>query len=288
MSKKTKLPVVGSTTSSTSFCLAELEGPNNTTLFIDGNGKITRENGTLLAPKPNAFSLEASAVSGDPSHCPSSTPTCRSACYVGPLEKAQAGVYEKYRHNTDQMKIILADPALASWWVMKMAKWIGENAPGGFRWHVSGDVFSFEYACWIADVCREAAQVPFWIYTRSFNYLSPLAEVSTLRGGNLAINLSADVDNYSAAYAAAEQHGSEDGPERLRICYLTVDGEVPGLDKDDVVFCDYALRPRAVVTLSESEWWQSLTQFQRGLVCPVDAFGKAENRRCGPCTRCLT
>lgn len=281
MTKKKKLPVVGSTAATTAFCNAKIEGPDGTFLYVDGNGKVTRDNGTLAEPQPNAFSLVQVET------CPASTPTCRKACYVHNLQTAQGTVWDLYRHNTEEIKKVLADPALSAWWATKLAKWVGEHAAGGFRWHVSGDVFSFQYACWIADVCAAAPQVPFWIYTRSFQFLSPLADVGTLRGGNLAINLSADADNYSAAVAAAEQFGSEDGPERLRICYLTVDGTVPGLEKDDVIFPDYALRPRAVPTLAESEWWQGLTPSQRGLVCPVDAFGKAENRRCGPCTRCL-
>jgi hypothetical protein len=302
-----KLPVVGSTAATTQFCTEKLDGPEGSRLYVDGNGKITRDNGTLAAPKPNAFSLVQIET------CPGSTEACRSACYVHNLQTHQGAVWDLYRHNTETMRWML-DPAapdakmlgeIADQWVLIMADWIRRNAAGGFRWHVSGDVFSLEYAHWIADVCREAPDVPFWIYTRTFSepILEALVAVATINGGNLAINLSCDRDNYEQARTAAERwaweetdHLHEGHPtfrfvpqRRLRLCYLTLDGSVPdSLGDGDVIFPDYALRPKQFATLAESPWWATLTQQQRGLVCPVDAHGKAENRRCGPCDRCLT
>ena len=178
-----RLPVIGSTASSTAFCFERIDGLDGTHLYIDGNGKITAGNGSLLAPKPNAFSLLQIA------DCPQSTPTCQKSCYVHNLEKAQPDVHALYKHNSEEIRRILADEQLANDWAMRFAHWASQNAAGGFRWHVSGDVFSFEYAQWIADVCREAPNVKFWIYTRSFDFLEPLEKVSTLRGGNLAVNL---------------------------------------------------------------------------------------------------
>lgn len=281
-----KLPVVGSTAATTAFCMARVDGPDGTFLYIDGNGKITAGNGTLNEPKPNAFSLPAAGVSGL-EHCPQSTPTCRQACYVENLASAQAATYALYQHNATEIRRILADKALADRWAMVMADWISAHAPHGFRWHVSGDVFSLDYAQWIADVCAESPRVEHWIYTRSFDHLEPLAEVSTLIGGNLAINLSCDVDNYEEAREASFWFGV--GLKRLRLCYLTVDGTVPeNLNPDDdVIFPDYRLRPRQFATLAESEWWQGLKPVQRGMVCPTDAHGKSEKVRCGPCSRCI-
>lgn len=300
----TRLPVVGSTAKTTAFCSAVLSGPGGT-LYFDGNGKITAGNGTLKEPRPNAFSLPAAGLSGI-EHCPQSTPTCRKACYVEGLNKAQPDLYALYEHNARMIREILADEQLAGDWAMMVADWITRNAAGGFRWHVSGDVYSMQYAEWIADVCRESPTVRHWIYTRSFDFLAPLVEVSTLRGGNLAINLSCDVDNYEAARTASHkwrsglgeivndinEHGEiidRESPFVFpRLNYLTVDGKVPvDLDADDVIFPDYALRPRAVASLADSEWWQTISPFQRGLVCPVDAHGKSEKNRCGPCSRCL-
>lgn len=280
----TRLPVVGSTAASTAFCTATLEGPGGLRLHFDGNGKVTAGNGSLHEPKPNALSLVQIET------CPQSTPTCRATCYVHNLEKAQQQIHDLYKENTQTMHVILGDADLAEQWCMHVAKWIRENAPHGFRWHVSGDVMSMVHAEWIRDVALEAG-TPSWIYTRSFDYLAPLVQACTLRGGPLAVNLSCDRDNYAAAQRASEwataSLSSDD--QYLRLCYLVVEGDTPPSDlmADDVIFPDYSLRPRQFATLAESPWWQSIPQFQRGLVCPVDAHGKAENRRCGPCQRCL-
>jgi hypothetical protein len=296
-----KLPIIGSTAATTSFVSARVEGPRGTFLVLDGNSKITRDNGTYAAPSANAFSLPSAGLSGI-EHCPGSTPTCRKSCYVENLATAQPDLYAAYESNARNIRAILADKDLANEWAMIFASWIRQNAAGGFRFHVSGDVFSLEYAEWIADVCREAPDVAFWIYTRSFEFLAPLVAVSTIRGGNLAINLSADADNiyeatdYAVNYAVNAQGTGPSGrdTEMLRIAYLTVDGTlpnddgVPSLDDDDVIFPDYSLRPRGAASLQDSVWWQGLTPAQRKSVCPVDAFGKGETMRCGPCKKCLT
>lgn len=299
-----KLPVIreGSTAKSTSFCSARLDGPGGLHLFFDGNGKITAENGTLLEPRPNAFSLPAASVRDADGgswggHCPGSTNACRASCYVDGLAKAQPELYATYESNAINIRAILDGtcgdgyPELADDWVLHVADWIKANAAGGFRWHVSGDVFSLEYARWIADVVRESAPVRHWIYTRSFDFLEPLVEVSTFRDGNLALNLSIDRDNWPQGTAAAALHGVGTGVGP-RLCYLvtSADEEIPALLDGDVIFPDYPLRLKAK-TFEESSWWQTLLPEQRGLVCPVDARGKAENRRCGlganQCGRCL-
>lgn len=292
-----KLPIVGSTAATTAFCMDRIDGLGGTFLYVDGNAKITRANGDFANPKPNAFSLPAAGLSGI-EHCPGSTETCRKACYVEGLSTAQPALYALYQENATQIREILADPQLANDWAMRFAAWITQNAPGGFRWHVSGDCFSLAYAEWIADVCREAPTVEFWIYTRSFEFLKPLVEVSTIRGGNLAINLSADVDNFQAAVDAVMTYAppivplGEPAGKWLRLAYLTIDGTLPALEEGDVVFPDYALRPRAVASLADSEWWQGLMPGQRRSVCVVDAHGKSEKNRCGTgpgqCSKCLT
>jgi hypothetical protein len=296
-----RLPVVGSSVETTAFCSARLDGPDGLHLWFDGNGKITAGNGTLKNPRPNSISLPSQAVTDarlliDPDHafdpdadlkdCPGSTQTCRAACYVGPLSLAQRELYRLYEQNAATIRALLEDESLAMAWARRVAYWITTIAPAGFRWHVSGDVFSLEYAEWIAEVVRMSAPVRHWIYTRSFDYLAPLAGVATINGGTLALNLSCDKDNYLAARDTQAAWRLVGGAPRL--CYLTVDGYVPpNLGPGDVIFPDYALRPRAAPSLADADWWQRLTPYQRGLVCPVDAHGKAENRRCGPCERCL-
>lgn len=283
-----KLPIIGSTAATTAFCMERIDGLGGTFLYVDGNAKITAGNGDFANPRPNAFSLPAAAVSGM-EHCPGSTETCRKACYVGPLSKAQAAIYALYESNATQIREILDDTPLANDWAMRMATWITQHAAGGFRWHVSGDVYSSAYAEWIADVCRESPTVRHWIYTRSFDFLAPLVEVSTNNGGNLAINLSADADNVVTASRVAQWY-AVNGSQPLRLAYLTVDGTVPAdLVGTDVIFPDYQLRPRAAASLKDSEFWQSLTPEQRAMTCPVDAHGKSEKNRCGleRCDRCM-
>ncbi len=281
-----KLPTVGTSAASTAFCAAEIKGPGGS-LWIDGNGKITRGNGTLDTPRPNAFSLRAQAVTDaagqDHVDCPGSTAVCRSSCYVGGLEKHARATYDLYEHNSVRIREILASNS-DGYWALLVASWIRRNAKGGFRWHVSGDVFSSQYAEWIARVCGWSKNVPHWIYTRNLDILPELAEVSTLRGGNLAINVSADRDNYQAAKIASEVNGIDGTP--LRICFLSDDGQVPhDLRDGDVIFPDYSLRGG---TELGREWFGNLAAAEKAMTCPVDYHGKSEVRRCGPCARCLT
>lgn len=294
----TRLPVVGSSAASTSFCSARLDGPGGEHLYLDGNGKITAGNGTLVEPRPNAFSLP------QVTSCPYRTPTCEKSCYVHNLQVAQPDLHALYVHNAAAIERIVGGSAAGSWAIAAGA-WIRDNAAAGFRWHVSGDVYSEAYARWIALVVRESPGVRHWIYTRSFvdsRLTEPLLDVCTERGGNLALNLSCDRDNFWLAKRFQETHRAG------RLCYMvveadttrgyavgpdpdetreTVEIDIPELGDGDVIFPDYPLRPRAFATLAEAPFWQALTPQQRGLVCPVDAHGKSEKRRCGPCRRCM-
>jgi len=261
----------GSTAATTKFCAAEVQGPDGV-LWVDGNGKITAGNGTLLQPSPNAFSIR------HVQDCPGSTAECRASCYVHQLAAAQPALYALYEHNSSKVRSILAGQ-LSDVWARVMAEWVSEHCRGGFRWHVSGDVFSGEYAGWIARVCQLSPSVQHWIYTRSFQYLGSLRPVSTVVGGNLAVNLSADRENWEAARRASLEHG-------FRVCYMTLDGFVPGdVGGGDVIFPDYSLRGG---NPEGQRWFSQLPPEQKRCVCPVDYSGKSENRRCGPCDRCLT
>lgn len=283
-----KLPVVSSSAASTPFCSAKLHGPGGY-LWLDGNGKITADNGTVLHPRPNAFSLV------EIQDCPFATPVCSKACYVHGLAKHAPDTHALYKHNSRMMREVVL-PGRREEWASNLGDWISANAYGGFRWHVSGDVFSEDYARWIRLVAWVSG-VPQWIYTRSFPYLSAL--LGRDPPPNLTVNLSADQNNYWLARKYADEYG-------LRVCYLTTDGTVPNdLRKGDVIFPDYSLRaPRTKMveminadiaqpmTPSEqreaSNWWQSLSGAQQRMVCPVDFYGKSEDIRCGPCNKCLT
>lgn len=260
------------TAAKTDFCAVEVHGPGGT-LWFDGNGKITAGNGTLTEPKPNAFSLVQIK------DCPGSTASCRAACYVHNLERHKPEVHRLYQHNSEAIRKILKEPHIAAEWAMIVGRWISENCRGGFRWHVSGDIFSIDYAEWIASVCWKSPQVRHWIYTKSLQFLGPLIPVHTKRRGNLSINLSADQDNWEIVGKKADML-------ELRVCYMTIDGRLPlSLLPGDVIFPDYALRGG---NPAGQEWFEKLSPEYKQMVCPVDYHGKAENRRCGPCNRCLT
>lgn len=275
----TRLPIVGSTAATTTFARAALAGPGPATLYFDGNQKITAGNGTFATPAANAFSLL------DRDTCPGKTPTCARSCYVQNLAAAQPDLHALYRANTVAIGKILGSVLLANAWADLVAEWVTMNARGGFRWHVSGDLFSRRYAEWVADVVHASPLVDHWIYTRSFDHAEALLEVTDagVAGGNLRLNLSCDRDNLGAAREFRSRHGVG------TLCYLVTDPdeEIPDLPAGSVIFPDYNLRPRACATLAESAWWQRLEPRQRAMVCPVDAHSKSETRRCGPCTRCL-
>jgi len=241
-------------------------------ITFDGNQKITAGNGDFDNPQANALSTVQAL------DCPFRTPTCDDSCYVHNLEKFQPEIHDFYKRNSSELHKLMED--IHCYDVAKdVADWITKNASGGFRWHVSGDVFSLDYANWIAEVAYCSPTVKHWIYTRSFPFLEPM-----LRQPNLTVNLSADKDNYWLARRYADEHD-------LRVCYLTVEGEVPDdLKEGDVIFPDYALRgvdQRPFDYRNSSKWWITLTGPQRKMVCPVDVYGKQEKVRCGPCNKCM-
>lgn len=291
----------------TQFCAAEIDIAPGVRFFVDGNSKITCSNGTYAAPAPNAFSLPARSVSGV-GHCPAATEACRSSCYVRGLAQHAPDLYAKYHSNYAALDRCMHN--VYGLWrasVVALGAWIREHARGGFRWHVSGDVLHSTHAYWIADVCTRAPDVAFWIYTRTLDIVPILARVP-----NLAVNVSADRENYTEARRVALNEG-------VRLCYL-VNGEdtqhawdsvsdarppvctvcgagwndtglctgVPDdLPDGSVIFPDYALRGRALGVPTSAPWWQRLSQRRRAMVCPTDFFGQSEAHRCGPCMKCF-
>ena len=238
--------------------------------WFDGNGKITVGNGSFGQPAANAFSLV------QVQDCPFATQTCKSACYVHLLEKAEQEVHAAYQHNSRDIRKVLEKSLYRKTTELAFADWIRGNCPAGFRWHVSGDIFSLRYSRFIRAVCDSAPEVFFWIYTRSFRYLEPLVGAE-----NLVVNLSADRDNWQQALQTCHRFG-------FRLCYLTVEGEVPpDLPLDSVIFPSHELRGRYLSNPRQAPWWQSLTPRERRMVCPPDFFGQSESLRCGRCKKCF-
>lgn len=268
------------TAATTGFAVERVELGGGYHVFLDGNQKITAGNGEFDEPVANAFSLPQVVT------CPRRTPTCERTCYVHNLETAQGWLHDHYKHNLATIRRLVDSPStwLAGHTAITLANWIDKNARGGFRWHVSGDLFSKQYAAWVGFVARMSS-TPQWIYTRSFHLLDALGEAD-----NLTVNLSADRNNYWLARRVSDERGG------LRVCYLLESLDEDELDnlrdlrEGDVIFPDYSLRgvgmkPHAF--RQGSPLWQRLTGDQRRMVCPVDAYGKSENNRCGPCRRCL-
>jgi hypothetical protein len=239
-------------------------------LVIDGNSKI----GGWKDPTPNALSLPA------PATCPGSTPTCRATCYASTARTLIPDELRGcYAGNLATIEAILAQPDAGFVAAVQLSRWIAEHCREvGFRWHVSGDVFSEQYAWWVVVVALVSPEVQHWIYTRTLNAVPILVNAP-----NLEVNVSADVDNYGAALAAA------DG--LARTCYLATPGPgiVPpddALRDDDVIFPDYALRGRDRANPTDAPWWAMLSPRQRRMVCPADFFGQSSRYRCGVCTKC--
>lgn len=236
---------------------------------IDGNSKITCEDGTYEAPAPNAFSLPHIAT------CPGSTESCRSSCYVHGLQAHAPEVYRAYMDNERALHAVLGTrSALMS--ARVFGTWVAAHCTR-FRWHVSGDVFSRDYADWIVAVCATAPSVRFWLYTRTFSLVPALRAAP-----NLAVNLSADRDNWVRAHATYRANPG------TRLCYMSQHAhDVPPLPPGSVIFPDYPARGRDIPTPTEHPWWIARTRAERRMVCPPDFFGQRAEHRCGPCKKCL-
>ena len=235
---------------------------------IDGNSKITADDGTYDNPIPNAFSLPHIST------CPGSTSSCRTSCYVHGLQKYAPDVYRAYMDNERVWHAV--HNARREMEAAQMLASVIADTCTRFRWHVSGDVFSEPYARWIVRVCRLAPDTQFWLYTRSLNLLRALVGEP-----NLVVNVSADRDNWVLASAAAKSY-------KLRVCYMSQnDNDVPPLPKGSVIFPDYPARGRELAQPTGHSWWVARTQKERKMVCPPDFFGQSEQHRCGPCTKCL-
>lgn len=254
-------------TTKTVFCRDTIPLWDGLEFIIDGNSKITAENGSMLEPKPNAFSLPHIST------CPGSTVACRDGCYVHGLQKHAKETYDTYVQNERVLHRVLLSQATADRAADILSERI-QHTVTSFRWHVSGDLFSTRHAEWVNTVCNKAPKVDFWIYTRTFDVLDRLTAT------NLVVNLSADEDNLEAAREAHREY-------KHRICYFTRGGEVPELEEDSVIFPDYPLRGRELNDPTTAPWWQSLNLQTKRQTCPADFFGQSEQHRCGPCRKCM-
>lgn len=269
----------------TAFIHTRLEIAPGLSVVLDGNSKITLANGTYASPVPNAFSLPAASVSGA-EHCPGSTAACRASCYVKGLAKHAPDVYAEYQENAIALRRILYAPegSISSTYFHESAwalgSWINKHARDGFRWHVSGDVWGADHARWITAVAYVSHGVLHWIYTRTLDAVPVL-----VRAPNLAVNVSADRDNWLVAREVAHVNNA-------RVCYMATDEldartVAPHLRAGDVLFPDYPLRGRDLPEPTDAPYWRGASHHLRTITCPADFFGQSEQHRCGPCAKCL-
>lgn len=146
----------------------------------------------------NSFGLPA----GPQGSCPDATEWCLSVCYADKLQRAWSTVDRLVNHNLTLLKgcgsnvgrmIALLTTMVGS------VDWHGTDKV--FRWHWDGDVFSRPYAHALARTCDAFPDIQFWIYTRSFDYVSILASVP-----NLTVYLSVDPFNVRKAKQAYAAH----------------------------------------------------------------------------------
>lgn len=141
----------------------------------------------------NAFSLP----SGKAYSCPGATSVCETVCYAGKLENQYPAFRDLALHNWELLR-----KATISEMISLLTDMIAEfsqecaryNISKVFRWHADGDIFSADYAYALAETCKAFPDVQFWIYTRSFEYVAYLENVS-----NLSVYLSVDSENKEAA-----------------------------------------------------------------------------------------
>lgn len=281
----------------TTFIHERVELAPGLSVVIDGNSKITAGNGTYANPTPNAFSLPAASVHTAP-WCPGSTPTCRASCYVKGLAKHAPDVYEAYTDNARTLRWILGNTDDSQWLTSAQAlgRWIAEHCAGGFRWHVSGDVWDGDHAAWIVRVCLESRNVRHWIYTRTLSAVPAL-----MLAPNLTVNVSADRDNYADARDCAAQNGARlaymatphdfDPHGWCRACGAGDITDTPCIPRDlpdgSVIFPDYPLRGRELAEPTSHPFWQGASHRVHLMTCPADFFGQSEQHRCGPCMKCI-
>lgn len=231
-------------------------------LWIDGNTKVS---GPQI--QPNALSLPA------PLTCPGSTPTCRAQCYAHSAN-SKMPLLMRDRFSENYTTIMLALEAEPHDTACTLAGWIETHCQDvGFRWHVSGDVFSREYAAWIARVCRFSPSVRHWIYTRSFEHVEPL-----LGARNLSVNLSADKDNLINAFKCRAETAAPGFTYLWTGEPLDFGIRQSLLSVNPVIFPGYGLRKRDGAPLPEPP--------HRRMICGADFFGQSEKRRCGVCVKC--
>lgn len=171
---------------------------------------LSKWSGAMYRPQvANTFGLPA-IVS-----CPGATATCKSACYAVRTERTYTSAQRLVQGNLDALKVARTTPAMAAllsamideyrFESVRVSQKTGTPLRLAFRIHWDGDFFSVAYARAWRRVIEANTDIQFWAYTRSFTKTCNV--VPTLAGiPNLALYVSADVDNQKLAHQVASAH----------------------------------------------------------------------------------
>lgn len=143
--------------------------------------------------------------------CPGATEWCKNGtCYAGKLEKGFPSVGRLVDRNLSILRGTDRD-GMASLYRTAVAQYrtelekgsrkAGRILPDVFRFKWDGDLFSADEAGAIADTVASFPGTQFWLYTRSFAFVSAFAGLP-----NVAVYLSVDPLNVSEAEATASAH----------------------------------------------------------------------------------
>ena len=121
------------------------------------------------------------SVSMDPEvACPDSIP-CRRACYAMRLCGRRPTVKRRWRDN---FEVAEEYPDV---YFREIRKWLEENRPANFRWHVGGEILGPGYFMKMRDTARMFPETEFLCFTKMY---SMAEEGWKLIPGNLTVILS--------------------------------------------------------------------------------------------------
>jgi hypothetical protein len=113
--------------------------------------------------------------------CPGATEVCKSVCYAKKGFMAFDNAQNMYEENYKAIKFNLMMGGI-KYCAEQLATEIKKyNKSGFFRWQISGDIFSYNYGWVVKEVAKLLPEIKFWIYTRSFHYISPGAAPNNLQ-----------------------------------------------------------------------------------------------------------
>lgn len=220
----------------------------------------------------NSFGLPAGVS------CPGRTPFC-DGCYADSLEKVFTSmarlVADNYAtllaHGDDVSALTAELAAMVAEFDAEFNKALSKGrvteSDRIFRIHWDGDFYSLAYAQAWSRVIAMFPTVQFWTYTRSFDFVGPLADLP-----NLTLYLSVDRYNSVAAAVTAERY-----PSVLVAACADTQAEAQSI----------MVRPRPVVACPENVKSIPLVMSKSGKRTETVAVGSDAQGACSACGLCV-